>query len=255
MGPATDRLHENYTARHTLPADLSKSVGCITPAAPIELILAAGLTPVRLHGNPARLPEMGDTYMEEEIDGEVRSLFDTFLRGEYAQLPLVLMSRGSEQYLQLYYYLGEVVKWGDYALPPIKIVDVMQTSNWNTGRYVRARLLETGTLLSDLGTKITPETLRAAIKETNAMRRALKEMNTLRRDGLFRGSDILRMTTLFGTLPSNEFLTLASDLIAEVGAQDPKGSTNGPRIMLSGTPPGPWSSRMITWPVNASLNI
>lgn len=226
---ALETLHTLFDARHELPSDLSRSVGCVTPVAPLELVLAAGLTPRRLHGNPSRLPERGDTYMEEEIDGEVRSLFDTFLRGAFAGFPLLLMPRGSEQYLQLYYYLGEVVKWEEVALPPVRIVDVMQTPNWMTGRYVRERLVEIAAELGDLGTPITDAALRDAIGQVNAMRRALQEVNALRRDGRVKGSDMLRLTALFGTVPVAEFLSLATDLVAEAGP-----ATTGPRIMLSG---------------------
>ena len=226
---ALETLHTLFDARHDLPSDLSRSVGCVTPVAPLELVLAAGLSPRRLHGNPSRLPDLGDTYMEEEIDGEVRSLFDTFLRGEFAGFPLVLMPRGSEQYLQLYYYLGEVVKWEEVALPPVRIVDVMQTPNWMTGRYVRARLVEIAAELGELGTPVTDATLRDATRQVNAMRRALQELNALRREGRVKGSDMLRMTALYGTLPVEQFLSLATNLVAEAGAP-----ATGPRIMLSG---------------------
>lgn len=229
MSTARDTLHQYFDARHDLPADLSRSVGCVTPVAPLELVLAAGLSPHRLHGNPSRMPTKGDTYMEEEIDGEVRSLFDTFLRGEYAGFPLVLMSRGSEQYLQLYYYLGEVVKWEEVALPPIKIVDVMQTPNWMTGRYVRKRLEEIAATLGELGTPITPASLKEGIAQVNAMRQAQQDLNALRREGRVRGSDMLRMTALFGTIPVPDFVDLARALVAEAGPAE-----TGPRIMLSG---------------------
>jgi len=229
MADALTRLHEAFAARHKLAGDLSRSVGFLTPMVPIELILAADLTPVRLHGLPSQTPTLGDTYMENVVDGQVRSLFDRFLRGDFADFPLVLMPRGSEQFLQLYYYLGEVRNWGEYALPPLKIVDILQMPNEMTARYVRSRLAEVGQALSKIGAPITNASLRDAIVKVNEMRRALQHLNGLRREGRIKGSDMLRMSLLFGTLPPQDFLNLARDV-----AQSATAPTAGPRIILSG---------------------
>jgi len=227
---ATARLHAAYDARFDIPDDTSRTIGCISAVAPIELILAAGLIPFRLHGRPSQMPTNGDTYMEEEVDGEVRSVFDTLLRGTCADLPLVLLPRISEQHLQLHYYVGEVRKWEPKAqIPPVQIVDVMQTPNWSTGRYIRERLDELARDLGQIGTPVTEASLKDAITKTNAMRRALQDLNALRRDGHLPGSDLLRMTNLMGTLPPDDFLALAADLKAEAGP-----ARTAPRVMLSG---------------------
>lgn len=222
-------LHSAYDDRLTLPGNLSDVIGYLTPSAPIELIFAAGLRPWRLHGRPDRPPSLGDRYMEEVVDGTVRSLFDQFLSGDFAGLPLVLMSRASEPYLQLTYYLDEALHWGDYDLPPRHLVDVMQTPNWHTGRYVKSRLQELGEVLGQFGTPISDVSLATAIQEVNAMRRALQRVNALRRAGRIAGSDLFRAVSLFGSLPPERFIALM-DRLSET-ASDPM---HGPRIMLSG---------------------
>lgn len=228
--PALARLRAIYAQRHRLPADTGGVVGCLTPAAPLELILAAGLQPLRLQGDPSRPPRLGDTYMEPEVDGEVRSLFDRFLAGDFAALPLVLMSRTSEAHLQLTYYLDEVTKWTDCALPPRRIVDVLQTPQWMTGRYVRDRFAELAQVLGGIGTPVTDASLRDAIAQVNAMRQALQRLNMLRRGGQIRGSDMQRITALYGVLAVPDFLALAGDLADAAGP-----GQLGPRVMLSGT--------------------
>ncbi len=228
---ARAELHALYERRHALAEGGGAAIGCITHAVPIELILAAGLRPVRLFGNPSRPPTLGDRYMEAEMDGEVRSLFDRFLAGDLAGLPLVLLPRVSEQHLQLHYYVAEVRSWEPQAnIPPVEIVNVMQTAYWSTGRYVRARLDELAARLAQSGRPITDESLRRAIAETNSMRRALRALNARRRASSFKGSDMLRITALFGALPARQFLKLAEALAADAGS-----AAQGPRLMVSGS--------------------
>jgi benzoyl-CoA reductase/2-hydroxyglutaryl-CoA dehydratase subunit BcrC/BadD/HgdB len=226
---ARDTLHRTYAGRHSLTAP-GTPVGCITQAVPMELILAAGLAPCRIFGDPATPPDRGDRYMEEEIDGEVRSIFDQLLRGRHGALPLILLPRVSEQHLQLHYYIAEVRTWEPEApIPPVQIVDVMQTGFWSTGRYVHARMAELAARLGALGTPPTPRSLRDAIAATNSMRHALIRVNGLRREGRIAGSDLFRLTALFGAMPVDEFLALADRLAFEAGPP-----AAGPRLMLSG---------------------
>lgn len=232
MVDALTRLHRLFDARHDLPDDLTGTIGCITAAVPIELIWAAGLRPQRLYGDPSQTPQIGDRYMETDIDGEVRSLFDQAVTGRFAGLPLILLPRVSEQHLQLYYYLGEARNWeADADIPPLRIVDVMQTDYWSTGRYVRDRMVELADILGGLGTPIGKDDLHAAIVHKNRMRTALQQLNALRRAGQFKGSDMFRMTALFGVMGCDDYLALAKDLVA-MARQIP--ASTGPRIMLSG---------------------
>jgi len=226
------RLHELFEKRQSLgPPD---AIGIITQAVPIEIILAAGLAPCRVFGDPSQAPTIGARYMEDEIDGEVRSVFDQLLRGRYGTQPLILLPRVTEQHLQLHYYIQEVRNWEpDAAIPPVEIVDIMQTAYWLTGRYVRARMDDLADIVGGIGNPVTAAALREAIATTNAMRRALQAANALRRDGRLKGSDVFRLTALFGALPAEEFLDLARAVANEAGNR-----VHGPRVMLSGSAPG-----------------
>ncbi|MDF0599294.1 2-hydroxyacyl-CoA dehydratase family protein [Psychromarinibacter sp. C21-152] len=228
---ARDDLHAAYAARFDLPAERGACIGCITQTVPLELVLAAGLRPVRLFPDPSRPPTRGDRYMEAEIDGEVRSLFDRMVAGAFAGLPLVLLPRMSEPHLQLHYYLAEVRTWEPEAdIPPVQLVDIMQTAFWSTGRYVRARLVELADRLGGIGEPVTEDALRAAIHTVNRMRERLQALNALRRESRLKGSDLYRATALFGALSPGEFLSLTEALAADPG---PKAG-DAPRLMLSG---------------------
>lgn len=226
---ALDTLRATYANRHALsPQDTA--IGCITQAVPIELVLAAGLAPRRIFGDPSTPPGPGARYMEDEMDGEVRSIFDQILRGHLADLPLVLLPRVSEQHLQLHYYIAEVRNWEPgVQIPQVQIVDVMQTAYWSTGRYVHARMTELAATLGAIGHVPTPQSLRDAIAATNAMRRALTRVNDLRRQGRIAGSDVFRLCALFSAMPVDGFLSLAQGVADTAGAP-----AAGPRLMLSG---------------------
>jgi len=229
---ARDRLRAAFEARHDHAASAGPgTIGCIGHAAPVEIVLAAGLTPLRLAGDPARAPGPGDTYMEEEADGEVRSVFDRMLRGEFAALDLILLPRDSEMRQQMHYYIAEVRNWEPEArVPEVRIVDVMQTAYHLTSRYVRARLDELAERLGAMGHAVTEDRLAEAIAATNATRAALQRLNEKRREGAVAGSDVLRAHALFGILPMAELAALCDAVCAEA-----EGTAQGPRLMISGS--------------------
>lgn len=224
-------LHALYAARHDLGSDGEGRVGVVTKSVPLELVLACGLHPVQIFGTPSRAPERGDRYMEAEVDGEVRSVFDRLLRGDAAHLPLIVLPRVSEQHLQLLYYVEEVRAWErDAKIPQIALFDCMQTTYWSTGRYVKARLEELRARLETLGRPARDADLHDAILKTNAMRRALQDLNSYRRQGRLKGSDLFRLTALFGCLETSAFLELCGEIKTTATV-----SAAGPRVMLSGS--------------------
>ena len=112
---ALDTLRQAYRDREQAARAArdggARVVGYFSNNVPEELILAAGLFPVRLTGDPADTTELGDRYMEEFCDGAIRSIFDRMLRGHFNFADLIIIPRTSESYLQLYYYLLEVRNW------------------------------------------------------------------------------------------------------------------------------------------------
>lgn len=215
------RLDALYENRHKPAAEGGAgTIGCVGHAVPVELVLAADLTPVRIHGDPSRPPTRSARYMEDEADGDVRSVFDRMLESEFAGLDMVLLPRDTEMHLQLHHYIAEVRRWEPQArIPEIMLVDVMQTAYHLTSRYVRARL---DALAAKLGThsgsRVTDESLREAIAATNAARRALSRLNDLRRDRRVNGSTILRAAALFATIPMSDLTALCGELAAAAGS-------------------------------------
>ncbi|SPF78126.1 2-hydroxyacyl-CoA dehydratase family protein [Pseudoprimorskyibacter insulae] len=221
-------LHARYAARHCCRAG---GVGLITPIAPIELVLAAGLRPVRLYGQTDRMPTLADRYMEAEMDGEVRSLFDQFLQGRFAGLDLALLPHASEQHLHLKYYLDEAQRWEpELDMPPVALVDLLQTPAWATSRYDRDRIDNLAQRLGTLGQPITAQGLAQAIAQVNAMRLALRRVVALRSAGRITAADAHRFAALFGAVSASDYADLAGRLADQSIVQ-----TAGLRVVLSGS--------------------
>jgi benzoyl-CoA reductase/2-hydroxyglutaryl-CoA dehydratase subunit BcrC/BadD/HgdB len=108
-------------------------VGYISNNVPVELILAADLTPIQLTGSAKESTPVGDTYMEEIFDSHIRSLFHRILIGRFNFCDLIVIPRTSEGLLQLYYFLAEVRKWEpERHFPEVYLFDLLQTPYWTT---------------------------------------------------------------------------------------------------------------------------
>ena len=79
------RLADNrYAEAKKWKASGGKVVGYLSGGVPEEIIMAAGLFPVRLAGDIYRPTPLADEYMEFNFDPIVRSLYDMLLAGEFA---------------------------------------------------------------------------------------------------------------------------------------------------------------------------
>jgi len=211
-------------------------VGYISNNVPVELILAAGLTPVQLTGSPKEPTPVGDTYMEEIFDSYVRSLFNRILIGRFNFCDLIVIPRTSEGLLQLYYFLAEVRKWEPQRhFPEVYLFDLLQTPYWTTGRYVRGRIDALKQRLEEVaGEPISHRAICDAVSVVNRTREIQRQVNALRRvtPSRLSGSDALR---IFG---ANGFTTPAEyqALLMEIIAAPPASLATGVRVMIKGSP-------------------
>ena len=159
-------------------------VAYLGASAPVELIRAGGAFAVQLAGDPSIPTPLSDLYLDDEYDGEVRSLFDQIGGGGCNLADLIVIPRASNGLLYLYYSLLELRRLEPQRrFPELLLYDVLNTPNWATARYVLDR---TRALHARLGGSI--ETLRHAIAIANEQRRALHALNARRRAGQLAGS-------------------------------------------------------------------
>jgi len=214
-----------------------KVVGYFSHNVPVELIVAAGMFPVRLTGSPDDVTELGDRYMEEFHDGEIRSIFDRMLRGRFNFADLIIVPRTSESFLQLYYYLLEVRRWEPAKpFPELYLFDLLQAPGETVARYVRGRFDHLRAKLGSLAERpIDDQALLAALHAVNENRTRLDGVNWLRRSNppALSGSDMLRIIGASGFL-AREFHSACLDELLE-GA-DALAPLAGARLMVKGSP-------------------
>ena len=238
---ALDRLRAAYDDRSgTIAARKAageRLVGYFLNSVPVELMLAADLSPVRLVGDPARGSVRADAYMEEFFDGEIRAIFEAMLAGDHAAMDLVVIPRSSEVYLQLYYFLLEIPRWEPEAkLPPIHLFDLLQTPRWTSARYDMGRMKAFADRLAEAGgATVDDERLAQAIRTVNQVRALLTQVSQLwrGRPRCLSGVDALKVIGGVGILEREEMVLALEALLADPPMPLPEG---GPRVMIKGSP-------------------
>jgi benzoyl-CoA reductase/2-hydroxyglutaryl-CoA dehydratase subunit BcrC/BadD/HgdB len=212
-----------------------KVVGYFSNNVPIELITAAGLFAVRLTGSPEHATEVGDRYMEEFHDGEIRSIFDRMLRGLFNFADLIVVPRTSESFLQLYYYLLEVRHWEpDRPFPEIYLFDSLQAPGETVVRYDRGRLDDLRRTLDRVsGRTMSDASIRDAVAAVNENRALLGQVNQLRRRALVSGADMLRLYGTAGFVATDFHSACLREIAANAETRPP---VQGARLMVKGSP-------------------
>ena len=152
-----------------------KVVGYISHNIPVEMIIAAGLFPFRMSGDPMRITEVGDKTMEYFFDPVVRSQYDMLLTGQYDFLDLLIIPHSNDSVFKLYYYLMEAKRIEpSLKLPDVYLFDMLYTRWLSTGLYNRDRVRNFKEKLEELsGKELSSESLSSAISIVNENRTSL----------------------------------------------------------------------------------
>lgn len=156
------------------------TMGCDVPD---EVIIAAGMLPVRTFGQFGEQP-MCDKYLELSFGPVWRGQFERIVDGQMTELmDYIAISRSSDMLIRLYYYFREMKRFEpDRPIPPMTFIDyelILRNSRsqaWNE-ESVQLFIKQ---IESWSGTKITEEKLRAAAEVCNENRRALADFAALR---------------------------------------------------------------------------
>jgi benzoyl-CoA reductase/2-hydroxyglutaryl-CoA dehydratase subunit BcrC/BadD/HgdB len=163
-----------------------KVVGYFCDNVPEEFILAAGLFPLRLSGDPLGDSEKVGFYSEQgnvfSREGFVASILHMILHGKYDFLDYLIIPHARDSIHRLYTTLINL-KETDPALnlPELCYLDNLHTTFYSAGIYNRTRWLELKKQLEEwTGRKITNEGLSQAIDITNENKALLKKLAALR---------------------------------------------------------------------------
>lgn len=215
-----------------------KVAGVLGWTVPRELIVAAGMLPIRLSAlrvnapgapRPRPLPEGLAALL---APGPARVL-QALLGGSLDWIDALVIGRDSEAHTKLFYVLRELTREGK-RLPEIAFFDLLRLPNRTSARYNRLRARELGSTLARwAGRPVGPDEVRRALEEAAATSAALRRLAALRAEVPPRlaGSDSLVVCGAAQVLPGPQLRSALGGLPPDGGAsREP-----GPRVYVTGS--------------------
>lgn len=161
-----------------------KVIGELGCDVPDELIIAAGMLPIRVCADPHKPLAETDKYLEYAFDPVVRAQFEKIVDGTYdRQIDALAISNSTDVIIRIYLYLRELCRVEpEKPVPPVEFIDWLFTRNrLHQVRNEQTLELFRQTVERWAGRAITNEEIAAAGAICNENRQALREMAALRR--------------------------------------------------------------------------
>ncbi|HXQ18815.1 MAG TPA: 2-hydroxyacyl-CoA dehydratase family protein [Acidimicrobiales bacterium] len=211
-------------------------VGVLGHDVPRELVLAAGLLPIRLA--PARLlsndaPVVGgDSPLQ--LTPDCQAFLDALLAGALGWIDALVIGRDSESHTKLFYGLRELLAMGEAPRLDLCFYDLVRLPTEASARYNRVRTRQFAEVLATWsGAAPWQDAMRASVAASNATTTLLEELADLRRArpaGL-GGVDALLLDGAAMTLAPGATQDLLTAALA-----DPPPPRPGRRVFVSGSP-------------------
>ena len=180
-------LKEVYDHREAVAAQWraagKKVIGTLGGDVPDELILAAGMLPVRICAVPGQALTETDKYLEQAFDPLVRAQFQRIVDGTYAkEIDALAISNSTDVLIRVFLYLREIHRVEpEKAVPPVAFIDWLFTRHrLHQSRDELVIQLFKQQVEAWAGREVTDAQVRAAGRICNENRRALREMSALR---------------------------------------------------------------------------
>jgi benzoyl-CoA reductase/2-hydroxyglutaryl-CoA dehydratase subunit BcrC/BadD/HgdB len=213
-------------------------VGIIGFDVPHELVVAAGMVPVRLRADPTVDRQAYGDLSAMALDPIATSHVVRFLRGDYGCFEHLIISHDRGLDAKLFFVLRELSRLGELpARPDFAFLDLRHLPNETTAEYNRVRIGELEALLATwAGRPISRGDVLEAVTVCNANRQLLKRFQTLRTGGppRFSGVEALAVIGAAMAMDKWEFQAAVTRLLDQ--AEDRPG-VGGPRLLASGSTP------------------
>jgi len=217
-----------------------KVVGYFCDAVPAEIILAAGLFPIRLSGDPHGRTDVARQNVIPRFTARedfVHSILNMLLTGEYDFLDYLVIPHTRDSIHRLYQLIA-MLKDSDPSLhlPEIFFLDSIHTTFFSGGLYNRDRMLELKERLEEWsGKKITSEALSRVIAITNENKVLLKKVAALRaaEPPCVSGVEALQIIGSSMFMLKEEHNKLLKEYL---DGTDKLPARNGTRLFVSGSP-------------------
>ncbi len=235
------RLLECYSDREKVSRiyrqNGGKVVGELGCDVPDELVIAAGMLPVRVYAEKESPLVEADKYLEFSFDPVIRAQFEKLLNGTYKnEIDFLAISNSTDVIIRVYLYLREIKREEpDKSIPPLNFIDwlftrklIYQTRNEFIAELFRQKLEEWA------GRKITDQDIAAAAAICNEDRAALRKIMALRRAKKPRitGCEALVIIGSAFFMDRKEHTSLVNQLAAEAASWP---EIDGVRIFVTGS--------------------
>jgi len=227
-----EQHYQDYGSRaRTLHATGTKVIGYLSALAPVEIMTAAGILPLRLKGDVSDPITKGDAHMETIVCPFVRNVFDQVLKGRYSFLDGMVLPHQCDSIDRTSDVWSYTLK-----LPYFHFLNVPHVTDDPSVEFMKEilRLFMT-TLQKFTQSTITDEALVQAISSHNEMRRLMRDLYSLRKNNppLITGTEMMKVLVAAMSLPVDEARDLIKAVNQEVATRAPSPDRKK-RIMLLG---------------------
>lgn len=217
--------HERERAALEWKEQGGQVVGCLGSDVPEELLVAAGVFPVRICGDPEAELQAADRYIERAFNPRVRSQFLRIIDGSYSYLDHLIVSSSSDALVRVFYYLRALRGMEPrLSIPDPYFFDCLHTRFRTSALYNRDRARDLlRTIERWCGRPISHEDLCEAIAICEENRRLLRKLAELRAPGPARvsGVEALKIIGSAMFLPREEHCRLLRAFLEDAEGKDP----------------------------------
>ncbi len=206
--------------------------GYVCCFAPLEMLTALDIVPVRLLGDPNEPQTEADKHVETIMCSFIRSVFDIDLKGCFSFLDGLVVPHSCDSVCMTwgiwpYYNDSRVFQY---------FLNVPHSAT-ETGEELMGHALQDfkKKLEQFTGKALTEEALRSAIVRHNRQRALLRELYDLRKDPVppITGTEVKQVLIAVMSLPVDEGNALLEEVLAEVRTRASQ-KAGGPRILVYG---------------------
>jgi hypothetical protein len=206
------------------------------PSLPVELVRAAGFTPVFARGSGAPTPAADRVLEPGVFPNRLHQLVEAALTGRLAGVAAIVLPRSSDPDYKCFLYLRELARRGAAAsLPPVLLFDLLHADSPDARAYNADRLRSLLARLASLaGRLLDTDELRREIESANRARGAARRLQALR-GGVPRvaGAEAFPLLGAFWQVEPERYASLA-----ETGADSlsERAPLDRLRVLIAGAP-------------------
>jgi benzoyl-CoA reductase/2-hydroxyglutaryl-CoA dehydratase subunit BcrC/BadD/HgdB len=209
-----------------------RAIGYISAVAPVEIINAAGFTPVRIKGDPNEAVTKAYGSMETLVCPFLLNAYNLALKGKYDYLDGVVIPHTCDSVCRTY----DVWKH-NFPLPYYHFLNVPHLDSAPSLMFFK-EILRTfiKSLEQFTGNEISEKNLAHAVLTYNELRQAMRDLYDLRKPDqpLISGIEMIKLLVAVKALPVDESTALVRQVTEEVKGRTISSPQKPLRIMLVG---------------------